>query len=354
MTDKWVNYNIPGIIILVSVIIPIYNAEKFLNKCIISVINQTYQDIEIILINDGSTDKSGDICNHYLRHDKRIKYFYKNNGGVSSARNFGISQAQGTYIIFIDSDDWIENNYVKNLVNQIDKQDSYFIISGYTIDVLDKNNKVVKTVKYKPVADLIEKKEDYIRTLAELINKRYILSPWGKIYRLDIIKDNQISFDISKSIGEDLVFNLDYLNKVKKIKLCKDCKYHYILSNAESLTKKFGEERIENTYHLFLKGIDFLKTNNLEEVSWVFYKYYFKSQMNFIESQIHNRCKKEKLEKYITKILEQDIIKNNYHYKNCKDIETVFYYVIFTLQSHSLFKLGSYFRIFIKKYIRKF
>ena len=76
--------------------------------------------------------------------------------------------------------------------------------------------------------------------------------------------------------------------------------------------------------------------------------------MNFIESQIHNRCKKEKLEKYITKILEQDIIKNNYHYKNRKDIETVFYYVIFTLQSHSLFKLGSYFRIFIKKYIRKF
>lgn len=102
--------------VLVSIIIPIYNVEKYLAECLQSIINQTYSNIEIILVNDGSTDNSEKICLNYIKLDKRIKYYYKKNGGLSSSRNYGLTKSHGSYICFIDSDDFIDNNYVEKLL----------------------------------------------------------------------------------------------------------------------------------------------------------------------------------------------------------------------------------------------
>lgn len=105
----------------ISIIVPVYNAEKTLHRCTNSIINQLYQNWELLLIDDGSTDNSSVICDEYVRKDKRIRVFHKENGGVSSARNVGLDNAEGEWITFIDSDDWVENNYLSNLYQNNEK-----------------------------------------------------------------------------------------------------------------------------------------------------------------------------------------------------------------------------------------
>ena len=124
----------------ISIIIPIYNSEKYLTHCLDSILKQTYQDFEVILVNDGSTDNSAKICDNYTITDARFKVIHKQNQGVSIARNTGISYAKGEYISFIDSDDWIENDYLKNMINVADSS-SDIIISGAICDYTDKQSK---------------------------------------------------------------------------------------------------------------------------------------------------------------------------------------------------------------------
>ena len=127
----------------ISVIIPVYNVEKYLKRCLDSVINQTYKNLEIILIDDGSTDKSGNICDEYAAKDKRIIVIHKENGGLSDARNKGLDICTGDYISFIDSDDWIENGFYEYVVNNV--KDNDLLIFDYYIT----NGKNSKWIKYK-------------------------------------------------------------------------------------------------------------------------------------------------------------------------------------------------------------
>lgn len=303
------------------------------------------------MIDDGSTDNSREICESYALKDKRFHYYYKSNGGVSSARNLGLTKINGDFVIFIDSDDWIERNYVFSLVDGISLNKDHFVLCGYTIDV-EKEKKVLKSKEYKLESINVDVKNDYIRYFPKLVDNRFILSPWAKIFLTSVIKDNNLQFDTTKSIGEDLLFNLDYLNCVKKISIIENKGYHYILSDKESLTKKFGNERISNSYSLFVKGTDFLNKNNMKELNWVFYKYYYKSQMNYIESQISNNIDRKNVTREIIQILNQNV--SNIDCSNVKDFELNFYRTIFKFKSPLLIKIGCYIRIFIKKSIRKF
>lgn len=116
---------------LISVIVPVYNVERYLNQCIDSILAQTYKDFELILVDDGSKDKSGEICDEYVKKDSRIRVFHKKNGGVSSARNYGIDNAQGTYICFVDSDDWVDETYLEDMLKPGDYD---WIIQGIKIN----------------------------------------------------------------------------------------------------------------------------------------------------------------------------------------------------------------------------
>ena len=117
---------------LISIIVPVYNVEKYVAECIESIIKQTYQNLEILLIDDGSTDNSGKICDKYAEKDKRIKIIHKENGGVSSARNLGLDLAQGEYIAFIDSDDFVSNKYIESLYSAIEHKDAEIVLSKYS------------------------------------------------------------------------------------------------------------------------------------------------------------------------------------------------------------------------------
>lgn len=215
---------------LISIIIPIYNVEKYLNKCIDSVINQTYKNLEIILVNDGSTDNCGNICDQYKKIDKRIKVIHKKNGGVSSARNVALSNIKGEYIYFIDSDDYIEKDTIELLFNNIIEFDSDIACCNY----------------YKEYDN--EKKDIIISNLKQIMNREEFLNSilndnsisgylWNKLYKRELF-DKNIRFDESIKIMEDLIVNLNITKNISKISYVDKPLYHYVQRSNSALNSK--------------------------------------------------------------------------------------------------------------------
>lgn len=214
----------------VSVIVPIFNMEKHLNKCIESISEQTYSDIEIILVNDGSIDSSEQIALSWVQKDSRIIYIYQNNMGVGTARNNGLSKATGNYIMFVDPDDWIEKDTVEQFISQMKMNNADLIIACAYNEYFDKNGNLIET-RYDSFED------EYITDLKKIQNKyvslflkNAITSPWNKMYKLETIKQNNIKFpDLKRS--QDIVFNYTYYDCIKSIQICNESFYHYRIEN---------------------------------------------------------------------------------------------------------------------------
>lgn len=220
-----------------SVIIPIYNTEKYLARCINSIINQTYKKMELILVDDGSTDNSKKICDKFARNYKMIKVVHQKNKGVSAARNVGLKLASNEYIVFVDSDDWIEKETLENLYNVIKHNEIDCIVSNL-------KEKVRKKVTNKNQIQTWEKE------IEKLIITEKINSPVNKVYRNSIIKSNNIKFDEEISIGEDLLFNIEYFINSKKIYILNKKLYHYEISNNNSLTRKYKKDKYEQLMYV--------------------------------------------------------------------------------------------------------
>ena len=200
----------------VSVIVPIYNTEKFLQNCVESILNQTFTDFELLLINDGSKDNSGAICDDYAVKDSRIRVFHKKNGGVSSARNLGLDNARGEWITFVDSDDWIE---ISALYNMLKESDADIIVGG--IHFANEN-----TIGTFPARGKV-KGEMLGPLLAKNIDHYSICGPWAKLFKNKIIKDNHLRFNEKLTFSEDSVFVKTYLMKIYSLRIVNSLCYHY-------------------------------------------------------------------------------------------------------------------------------
>lgn len=212
----------------VSIIVPIYNEENNLRKCIESLINQTYKNLEIILINDGSTDNSKEIIDSYK--DKRIVAIHKKNTGIGDTRNTGIDKSTGDYIMFVDSDDYIELNCVEILLKNLNENKSDLVISNYYLDTPSKtyemNLKIFNSINIKEDCDLLCK-----------IN----LSPWIKLYKKDLLINNSNRFPINLKY-EDVPFVVEAVIKAGKISFVSNYLYHYVIKKSgETITR---DERI--------------------------------------------------------------------------------------------------------------
>lgn len=192
---------------VISVIVPVYKVENVLNYCIDSILNQTYKNFELILVDDGSPDNSGKICDEYTKKDNRIKVIHKENGGVSSARNCGIDVAKGKYICFVDSDDTLQSTYLSELLSQM-RNDIHFALCCY--------NKVYADKRIEK--NLIENQSEYFsfnKNDIMTINKFVIMSqPWNKIFDRSIIEEYNIRMDENLSLGEDMLFVYQYLSHI--------------------------------------------------------------------------------------------------------------------------------------------
>lgn len=202
----------------VSVIVPIYNSEKYISKCIDSVLNQSYKNIEILLINDGSKDNSINILREYEKKDKRVVVIDKENEGVSKTRNLGIKKASGDYIMFVDNDDFLEKDCIKHFIENIGNND--LIIGGY-----------------RRVSD---KKTLFEYRLKDTEWSKYIImAPWSKLYKKSFLLDNNIEFP-SLKIGEDVGFNFHLYTKTNKIKITnyQDYNWYYNSGSVSNTSQK--------------------------------------------------------------------------------------------------------------------
>lgn len=237
----------------VSIIIPIYNGEKVLERCLDSIVNQSYKNWELILVNDGSKDRSLDICMKYSKNDERIHVIDKENEGVSATRNRGIQEATGEYIQFVDCDDYVSNDYLEKMVMCLKTKKSDLVIGGYT------RFKHGKTTKCAPKPMELNGVLAIAEQFFELYNRWFLNTPWNKLYKRDKIKSG---FPLDLSLGEDLIFNLEYLKQCEHVSVVDEAGYQYqIIENSGSLAEQFREDRFENSMYLHNQIIEFAKSH---------------------------------------------------------------------------------------------
>lgn len=234
---------------MVSIVVPVYNAENYLKKCVDSLINQTYKDIEIILVNDGSTDDSLKICNEYNNLDKRVRVIDKENGGASSARNAGIRVATGDYIMFADSDDYADENWVNEVVDAQEKNKDAFVFCDIC-GVLS-NKEVVKLHGKQIESGYYKLKDYYLFSINNVLNQ-----PVNKIFVNRIIKENSIYFDESLQIGEDLVFNLEYIKHCDEIYFIDKVLYYCLTNRLDSLCHCYYSDLFETNMTMYKKHLE--------------------------------------------------------------------------------------------------
>lgn len=215
----------------ISVIIPVFNAENSIRCCVESVISQTYNDWELLLIDDGSQDDSGILCDQYAKIDKRIIAYHKENGGVSSARNYGLSKARGEWVVFIDSDDYVGHKYLEDLIKCANtRTDNILVIQGMIQEYV--NSSVL--LKFN---DLIYEKNSIIDGLLQ--NNLFTFgAPYCKLYNKKVLKKHNILFPVEYDYGEDTIFFLRYIQHIDTLILSSSCNYHYKTSNYGSLSQK--------------------------------------------------------------------------------------------------------------------
>lgn len=224
-----------NILLKVSIIVPVYKAEPYIRKCIDSILSQTFTNFELLLIDDGSPDNCGKICDEYAELDARVHVFHKENGGVSAARNLGLDHAKGDYVCFIDSDDWIDPDMLETLIGWEQKKQTDLLFFGL---------KYESAVDYSDTMELLQKISGVYEGINSVIKACYILETneifgWtcNKLFRNCIIQDHHIKFNEEISIQEDHIFTLAYLKYVTCLAIYSYFPYHYRIT-ADSLTNR--------------------------------------------------------------------------------------------------------------------
>lgn len=221
---------------VISIIIPIYNTQKYLSRCIGSVLEQTYQDFELILVDDGSTDNSLELCRKWSKIDQRIVLISQENGGVSKARNAGLDVAKGKYITFIDSDDWVSSNYLAVLLETMEKNDAQLVVGSFRRMYTRLNESSLSPLPTKKfnIADNEE--------VRSMLFSDHFRGPWVKLFLNEIIQNNILRFPLNVKIGEDTIFLMNYLSKCTLIYTVSNVIYYYNRMNELAATTKYYAE----------------------------------------------------------------------------------------------------------------
>lgn len=251
---------------LISIIVPVYNVEKYIRRCVDSIINQSYKNIEIILVDDGSIDKSGLICDEYSKKDERIKIIHKENGGLGFARNSGLEIAKGEYVTFIDGDDYVGINHIESLLSLIKEKGTDTCIAGYTKVYSNYQIEHVNVQSGKVFENVIE---NILPRMcgANTLGDDYIdMSVCMVLFSNKIIQNNQLRFVSEREfVSEDLVFGFEYYPLSKGVCISDITDYYYC-DNEDSLTTKYRGDRFESEVKLYKLLLDKAKVLNIENL----------------------------------------------------------------------------------------
>lgn len=240
---------------MISVIIPVYNVRPFLEQCVRSVINQTYQDWECILVDDGSTDGSSELCDKLEHEDTRLSVIHQQNNGVSVARNRGLDECKGENVCFIDSDDWVDVDYLQHMVSGMEDSSNDMVVTGAIHEA-------------KTLTAHVPTREETIRmessyTQSFIANVGLFYGPWSILYKTSIIKEHHIQFPPDLSFGEDTTFVFSYLRHVDNVLLKPVADYHYRIRTQESLSNHHGEEKTFLRYDLWTMRRSFYEEKHM-------------------------------------------------------------------------------------------
>ena len=230
---------------LVSIIVPVYNAEKTLDRCIRSILLQEYRNIELILVNDGSTDRSLPICRYWSEKDSRVTVVEKHNSGVSESRNIGMETASGEYLQFVDSDDWISENSTGAMVRRAEETQSDLVIAKFyrVVNGIQEEKGNIK-------ADIVLNKKEFMTIMMKEPANYYYGVMWNKLYRRDILSAHRIRCCTDLSWCEDFLFNLDYMRYAETF-ACLNVPVYYYVKTKNSLVSREGS--LNNVIRMKLK-----------------------------------------------------------------------------------------------------
>ncbi len=255
-----------GMDVKVSIIVPIYNVEKYLKRCMDSLLNQTLNDIEIIMVDDGSPDNCPQMCDDYLKTDSRIKVIHKKNAGLGYARNSGLDIARGEYVAFVDSDDYVDTDMYELLYQKAKSGQFDVVYSGVVKEWYGgKTSKSFISDKEYRGIQVVELLADMISPAPEVKEEGgFNFSVWTSIYKRDVIEKNEIRFQSEREImSEDIVFHAELLPHCRSVCYYPDAFYHYCY-NDNSLTHNFNPKKIAANFALYEMILKILKQNNLE------------------------------------------------------------------------------------------
>lgn len=235
----------------ISIIIPVYNCEKYLHTSVDSILQQTYKEWELILVDDGSKDNSGLICDLYAEKDNRIKKIHISNSGPSNARNIGLRNITGDYCIFVDSDDFLEITALEVLSKVVSKQHFHIVFYGYFNDCLVENKYLNKKIN-KCGRKIFNNNMDFKNEYTYFDNCSFTHPVWNKMYDVNFIEKNDIMFPYGINVSEDFIFNVQAYQNVTNICVIDDVLYHYIDHGTGSITTIFDAKKIESIEFIYL------------------------------------------------------------------------------------------------------
>lgn len=272
----------------VSVIVPVYNGEEYIEKCINSILSQTYDNIELIIVNDGSTDKTNKIISRY-KNNQKVKLIEQENIGISQTRNIGLREVSGEYVMFCDADDWLEENAIEQAVLHIEDYD----LVRFNNYVANSNN-ALKMTNHDDVYADVSKEVTVNNMLKAILKSKTRIHLWNFIFKTSIIKENKITFDEELIWREDIIFTLEYILASTKIKIVPDCLYYYY-NNPNSITNNL-EQSIKNLSSLHIirkKMISLLRRNKKGNYVRLMEQWFLNLQLISFEAYYKKLSKKE-------------------------------------------------------------
>ena len=304
----------------VSIIIPVYNSEKMLEKCIESVINQTYKNIEILIVNDGSKDKSLEIMKENQNKDHRIMVINQENKGLSGARNAGLDKATGEYVTFIDSDDYIKENLIKDTIEIFNRYNCDVVRNNYELAYKDGNTKYRKELyEENEILSINEKKEELIKNI--LLGKVQSYS-WLLTIKKEILDKNSLKFDEDIFFMEDIVFIIRLIFFIKNIYFVREPNYFYYQSNENSLTKD-TKKYVKNINNILvmkkrLEKILKMHINEFENYIKIINTVYLNGIIGYLKISVRNSGNYKEILDELKKIRESQDIKEMLGNKSLK------------------------------------
>lgn len=322
---------------LISIIVPVYNTQIYLSRCVQSLLAQTFRQIEIILIDDGSTDSSLDICRKLASTDSRIIVYHQANKGVSAARNQGLLLASGDFVMFVDSDDYVDSTICQALIEAMESSPSALTaFCGYHF-IHSKNNIITKTEHIIPKIESISSHKDFAQNYGPFLNNKIFLALWAKLFSLTIIKDNSLRFDSDIHIGEDLMFLQAYYCALPSLEtaIVNKALYYYDVKENGSLSSRFDLSRLETTRVLFNEMASFCRQMDITVEGLPFISlYYFRSCSVMIHQILNdNNCNltKEEVHFHIRHLLNCPETRQALNYLSIRMPEAFYYAMSFRL-----------------------